>query len=125
MQILLVDDDHAVRTSIRLVLKANGFEVIKAENGAVGLEKAAKAKGISLVLVDLLMPDVNGFKLISELRSTLPSVPIIAMSGSIARVNAEVPDEFKAAIELGATTTIHKPFRPHELVSTIKKVLGR
>ncbi len=124
MKILVVDDDRAVRTSIRLILTGKGFDVLEAANGRAGLEHAQFA-GISLVLVDLFMPDVDGLTVIAQLRERLGSVPVIAMSGSFPRGNSDTPDEHKLARELGATAVMHKPFRPGELIATIEQALGR
>ena len=124
MRILVVDDDRAVRTSIRLILTGKGFDVLEALNGAAGLEQA-KSADVAVVLVDLFMPDVDGPAVIAQLRGMLGPVPVIAMSGSFPRGKSDSPDDHALARELGATAVMHKPFRPAELIATIEQALGR
>jgi DNA-binding response OmpR family regulator len=123
MRILIIDDDAAVRASIKIVLRSKGFDVVEAGDGEAGLEKA-KDTSISLMMIDLFMPGLNGFKTMQALRQQLPSVPIIAMSGSVSRGETGTPEEFETASELGAHAVMHKPFRPEELLAVVNKALG-
>jgi len=124
MKILVVDDDRAVRTSIRLILSGKGFDVLEAQDGAAFMQQA-KSAGISAVLVDLIMPDVDGFTIIAQVGRMLGPVPVIAMSGSFPRAGSCQPEEFRIARELGATAILRKPFRPAELLATINQALDR
>jgi DNA-binding response OmpR family regulator len=123
MRILIIDDDAAVRASIRILLKSKGHDVAEATDGDTGLRKA-KEFVPALVLVDMFMPGKDGITTIREIRSHLPSIPVIAMSGSLSRDKTEAADELKTVIEIGARAMLHKPFRPNELLALVEKTLG-
>ena len=79
-QVLIVDDDDAVRDSLSLLLKASGFEVSTAADGLEAL--AVLRNGLPAVLLsDLNMPKMSGVELFSEVRQQFPSVSLVAMSG--------------------------------------------
>ncbi len=80
-QVLIVDDDDAVRDSLSLLLKASGFEVSTAADGLEAL--AVLRNGLPAVLLsDLNMPKMSGVELFSEVRQQFPSVSLVAMSGN-------------------------------------------
>lgn len=80
-QVLIVDDDDAVRNSLSLLLKASGFEVSTAADGLEAL--AVLRNGLPAVLLsDLNMPKMSGVELFSEVRQQFPSVSLVAMSGN-------------------------------------------
>jgi len=80
-QVLIVDDDDAVRDSLSLLLKASGFEVSTAADGLEAL--AVLRNGLPAVLLsDLNMPKMSGIELFSEVRQQFPSVSLVAMSGN-------------------------------------------
>jgi CheY-like chemotaxis protein len=80
LTILVVDDTREVREVIEAVLQAAGYKVLTLEDGR-GVAKLLDRQHIDLVLTDLLMPEMDGFALIKEIRPKWPSLPIIAMSG--------------------------------------------
>jgi two-component system chemotaxis response regulator CheY len=117
--ILSVDDSASIRQMVKLTLSGAGYDVIQANDGAEGLEKAKGAK-VDMVMTDLNMPVMNGLALIKELRK-LPAyqgVPILFLT---TESDATLKSEAKAA---GATGWITKPFQQDQLISVVKKVLG-
>jgi two-component system KDP operon response regulator KdpE len=102
---------------IGMNLKLEGFEVISAPDGFQALEKVTKEMP-DLVLLDIMMPDMDGFETLRRIRA-VSSVPVIFLS-----VKAEEPDRVRG-LDLGADDYITKPFSPRELVSRIKAVLRR
>ena len=79
--ILVIDDQEPVRTLLRAALEGDGHEVLEASNGLLGLERS-RERAADLVIVDMLMPEMNGLDLMAELNRTLPHVKVIAMSGA-------------------------------------------
>ena len=79
-RILVVDDDQSVRLLLRAVLERRGYSVVEAENGKEGLQ-ALSGEPTDVVITDIQMPGMDGLEMILELRGTLPTARIIAMSG--------------------------------------------
>ena|SRR5579859_4803853 len=80
-QVLIVEDDAAVRNTLSLLLKASGYEVTTASNGIEAL--AQMKSGLpAVVLSDLNMPKMSGFELLTEVRHQFPGVSLVAMSGN-------------------------------------------
>ena len=80
-QVLIVEDDAAVRRSLALLLKASGYEVTTAANGVEALA-LLKMRLPAVVLTDLMMPEMSGFELLSEVRQQFPKVSLVAMSAA-------------------------------------------
>jgi two-component system response regulator GlrR len=78
-QVLIVDDDAAVRNSLALLLKASGYEVSTAANGVEAMA-LLKMRLPAILLADLKMPEMSGFELLSEVREKFPKLSLIAMS---------------------------------------------
>ena len=116
-KILLVDDNPRTRTDIALFLRAEGYKVSEAANGNEALQALEKAD-YDLVLSDVLMPKLDGFGLLESMRSLVPELPVLLMSG-VGGMDA------KQAIKRGATDLIVKPFEFKELLSKIKMALDR
>ena len=79
-KILVIDDDKNIRSLLRDFLERDGYEVMEAENGKVGL-KLFRENGADLVITDLIMPEKEGIETIRELRRDFSDVKIIAISG--------------------------------------------
>jgi CheY-like chemotaxis protein len=123
-RILVVDDDRAVRTAIQTLLEYEGFDVTLADGGHHGLE-ALENGAFDVVIVDIFMPGMDGLETIKAFHLQAPSVPIIAMSGFIFRDSTgPAPDFLKMATKLGAAYSLHKPFRPRELLQAVENCLG-
>jgi CheY-like chemotaxis protein len=122
-RILVIDDDQAVRGAITIVLQADGFEVLTAEDGFAGLE-LARAGDFDLVIVDLFMPRLGGLDTIRQLRERQPSLPIIAMSGSTPRRSTDPADLLDSAVQLGDVIKMPKPFRANDLLKIVHGAVG-
>ena len=127
-RILIIDDDALVHSAIRKVLEGNGFDVSVASDGWAGL-KAVETATFDIILVDIFMPGMDGLETVRVLRQSLPTVPIIAMSGRQFRYGSfssvHVPDYLSMALEFGANQTLHKPFTPEELFRKIEACLAK
>lgn len=119
-EILAVDDSSSMREMVSFTLKSGGYTVVSASDGVEAM-KIARSRPVSLVLTDLNMPNMDGIRLIKELRG-LPGykfTPILMLTTESAN------DKKQEGKEAGATGWVVKPFNPDQLLSTIKKVLGQ
>ena len=116
-QILVVDDEQGIRDIIKEYLVLEDFEVIEAIDGVDGLNKF-KNHMISLVILDVMLPKMDGWKVCREIRSS-SSVPIIMLTA-----RGEEYDKL-FGFELGIDDYMVKPFSPKELLARIKAILGR
>jgi CheY-like chemotaxis protein len=122
-RILVIDDDRSVRTAIKTLLEHEGFEVVAAEDGRAGLD-ALETTAFDLVIVDIFMPGMDGLETITAFHRRAPLVPIIAMSGFMFRDSATpAPDFLSMATKLGAASSLHKPFRPRDLIAAVQTCL--
>lgn len=115
--VLVVDDEPRILDIIRLTLERAGFDVFEAEDGYTALEKARQIIP-DIMLLDLMLPDMDGYEVLKEIRS-VSNVPVIILT-----VKADEADKVRG-LELGADDYITKPFGHRELVSRIKAVLRR
>ncbi|WP_374583158.1 response regulator [Pseudoduganella sp.] len=118
-KILIVDDDQKTRLLLKAYLEKNQYEVILSHNGESFLaELQAHAEQLSLVILDVMLPDTDGFALcrIVRKRSNLPIIMLTASSDETDRV---------VGLELGADDYIAKPYSPRELLARIKAILRR
>lgn len=115
--ILIVDDEEKIRSLVRLYLEREGFVVEEAEDGRVALEKF-RAGQFSLLIIDLMMPDIDGWRVCREVResSDLPIIMLTARGEEFDRV---------LGLELGADDYLVKPFSTKELVARVKALLRR
>lgn len=116
-KILVVDDEKGLAKIIRLNLEQDGFDVVEANNGAQAIEKL-RVSLPDLILLDVMMPDVDGFTVLRMVRE-IGSTPVIMLTAK-----GEEDDKVKG-LELGADDYITKPFSPRELTSRIRAVLRR
>lgn len=116
-RILVVDDEERIINFLRSKLKASGYDVLAACNGLEALEQI-HAQSPDLVVLDLLMPRMDGFETLKEIRS-FSSVPVIILSAKGADV-----DKIKGLV-IGADDYLQKPFNPDELVARVKAVMRR
>jgi two-component system KDP operon response regulator KdpE len=116
-RLLVVDDEIRILNFLRSNLRAQGYEVVTASNGLEALEQF-HATQPDLILLDILMPEMNGLDVLKELRG-FSKVPVIFLS---ARGNER---EKIAGLDMGADDYIAKPFSPDELVSRIEAVMRR
>ncbi len=111
--VLVVDDHPKVLRFIEIDLKLRGFKVITTTSGEEALELVKSAKP-DIVLLDIIMPGIDGFAVLKELR-TFTKLPVIAFSAS--------PGNQDEALRLGADDFMHKPFDPDDMVRKIKALL--
>jgi two-component system KDP operon response regulator KdpE len=116
-RILVTDDEARMRRFVRMNLDLEGYDVFEAENGLVALQRVRDDMP-DLVLLDVMMPDLDGFETLARIRE-MSSVPVIMLT-----VKGDEEDRIKG-LDLGADDYITKPFSPRELVSRIRAVLRR
>ena len=116
LKVLVVDDEPAIRRFLRTSLTAQGYQVAEAENGTAALEDLRRA-AIDILVLDLGLPDVNGFDIIERLRGQGSTVPIIVLS-----IRTDETGKVKA-LDLGADDYVTKPFGIDELLARIRAAL--
>lgn len=116
--ILLVDDEAAITDNLAPLISRSGFEVITAADGVRALE-VLQAGGVDLVVLDVLMPGMDGRAVLRAARAAGAAMPIILLT----QVGQSV--ERAMALEEGADDYLNKPFDPHELLARIRAVLRR
>jgi DNA-binding response OmpR family regulator len=115
--ILVVDDEPAIVQVLAERLEREGFQVHTAGNGEAAL--AALHDPPDLILLDLMLPDVDGFELLRRMRQGGCDLPVIILTARDDAVDVVV------GLELGADDYVAKPFHPHELVARVRSVLRR
>jgi DNA-binding response OmpR family regulator len=116
-RVLVVDDEPMVREVVTAYLEREGFRVTEADNGPDAL--AAIATGApDVVVLDVMLPGVDGFRILTEVRKT-GDVPVIMLTA-----RTEEPDRV-LGLELGADDYVVKPFSPRELAARVRSVLRR
>jgi two-component system alkaline phosphatase synthesis response regulator PhoP len=115
--VLVVDDDDAIRTVVRSVLEADGFEVVEAADGpaALLLLNAILGRGPDAVVLDIMMPGIDGIEVCEKIDHT--KVKVIMLS---ARDDAETKERASAA---GADAYLTKPFSAIELLDAVEKLV--
>ena len=116
-RILVVDDEERMVRFIRLNLEHDGFRVTEAFNGTQAINKVRSAMP-DLVLLDVMMPDIDGFEVLRIIRE-VSNIPVIMLTAK-----GEEDDRIRG-LELGADDYVTKPFSPRELVSRVRAVLRR
>ncbi|MBC6975479.1 response regulator transcription factor [Bacillus sp. Xin] len=117
-RILVVDDEEFILTLIEFNLQQAGFEVITAMDGEVALQKAVTERP-DLIILDLMLPKMDGMEVCKELRLQRVMTPILMLTAK--------DDEFDKVLglELGADDYMTKPFSPREVVARVKAILRR
>jgi DNA-binding response OmpR family regulator len=116
-KILVIDDEPSVHDVVRAYLEREGFIVYSARNGREGLE-LAESKQPSLLVLDLMLPDVSGEEICTELRRRSDlAILILTAKGT--------EDERVRGLEMGGDDYLAKPFSPRELVARVKALLRR
>ena len=117
-KILVVDDEPDIRQLLKIVLEKDGYAVIEAENGEQAVELVKSDTSLSLVIMDIMMPELDGFSACREIRRT-SNVPIIMLSA-----RGEEYDKING-FELGIDDYVVKPFSPKELMLRVDAVMKR
>lgn len=116
--VVVVEDEDAIRRGIVDALRVAGFEAIEAGDGEAGLE-AARGAGVDLVLLDLLLPKLDGFDVLAQLRVTHPALPVIVLTAR------GTEDDRVRGLRGGADDYVVKPFSARELLARVDAVLRR
>lgn len=116
--ILLVEDDPSVRELLKVLLEVEGYDILEALDGLEGLAKAARLKP-ALMILDLMMPEVDGERVIDRLRGepAIQDLPVIVVSGRY-----EALDRCRDLI--GAENVFAKPFEPVKLLDRVGQLVG-
>ena len=118
INILIIDDDKNTRFLLYEVLKMNNFNVFQANNGLQGLDVLEREK-VDLVIVDIMMPEMDGYEFTKELRSYNPTLPILMISAK------QLPLDRKKGFMAGIDDYMSKPIDHEELVLHINALLRR
>ena len=118
MRVLLVEDDPSTSKSIELMLSSEGFNVYATDLGEEGLD-LGKLYDYDIILLDLGLPDMNGYDVLKKLRLSDVSTPILILSGQ-----SDLEDKVKA-LGFGADDYVTKPFHKEELVARIHAIIRR
>ena len=118
VKILVVEDDPSVRGLLQTLLSAEGYDVVTASDGLAGLVKATSSPP-ALVLLDLMMPDLGGVRVLEEMRDDpeLSEIPVIVVTGKVDAVPG-------MRSLLGEDNVFLKPFAVGELLSRVGEVTG-
>ena len=117
-RVLIVDDEEAVRSSLRMIFEYEGYEVLLAANGPAGL-KMAEQEGPDLVFLDIKMPQMDGLEVLKRLKAEEPSPPVVILSGH-GTVKTAVE-----AVKLGAFDFIEKPPESERILIVARNALGQ
>ena len=112
--ILIIDDEESVRALLRVALEAAGYEVTEAANGRQGLERY-RQRPVDLVIVDMLIPVMNGLDMLLDLTREFLHAKVIAISGAGGEQNV-----LDGAKLLGARQTLQKPFSMKRLLDAVR-----
>jgi len=117
-RILIVEDDESITLGLEMNLRAEGYDTVVAIDGEAGLTRASE-EAFDLVILDVMMPKMNGFEVLRALREKNKTVPIVMLSARGAELDKVM------GLELGAEDYITKPFGLAELLARVKAVLRR
>ncbi|HEX5747109.1 MAG TPA: response regulator transcription factor [Archangium sp.] len=117
-RILVVEDDLAILTGLSMNLNFEGYEVLQAQDGRQGLARALD-ESPDLLVLDVMLPELNGFELLKELRQRGRDIPVVVLSAKGAEMDKIL------GLNLGADDYVVKPFGLQELLARIKAVLRR
>ncbi|HEX4500422.1 MAG TPA: response regulator transcription factor [Scandinavium sp.] len=117
--ILVIDDDTAICELLRDVLAEHVFDVAVCHLGQQGVAMVAQRPDIALVLLDMMLPDINGLQVLIQLQKLRPELPVVMLTGMGSESDVVV------GLEMGADDYIGKPFNPRIVVARLKAVLRR
>ena len=119
-RVLIVDDEVQLVTMVQMRLEANGYEVITANDGEEGLQKA-KDENPDLIMLDVMMPKMDGYKVCGLLKNDMrySKIPVILFTARAQQDDKEVGGE------VGADAYITKPFEPPVLLAKIEELLNK
>jgi two-component system chemotaxis response regulator CheY len=119
-KILIVDDSKTIRQQVSFTLSKGGFEVVEAEDGALGLSALKANLDVALVISDVNMPNMNGIEMVQAISKdqSINKIPVIMLTteGSTELI--------QKAKEAGAKGWLVKPFKPDQLLAAVSKLAG-
>lgn len=118
-KILIVEDNAVNAKLLTVYLETSGFEVIHAEDGTGGLEKAAAISGINAVLLDRILPDMDGLQCLKALKRSEHSwkIPVIMLTAAMS------PNQIEEAYLYGAHACLPKPYDKDRIVNTLNEAI--
>jgi DNA-binding response OmpR family regulator len=123
-RILIVEDDAAVGTAIRMMLSREGCDAVHAEDAESGM-RAFVSSQFDLAIVDIFLGNASGLRTIAEFRQRAPTVPVLAISGFRFRGSMDpVLDYLAMAIQAGAAACLRKPFVARQLMAAVQASLA-
>jgi len=117
--ILVVDDDLAICDVLHDALNEHVFDVLVCHTGNEALATIAQQPAIALVLLDMMLPDINGLQVLQQIQRQRPELPVVMLTGLGSESDVVV------GLEMGADDYIGKPFNPRVVVARVKAVLRR
>lgn len=119
LSVILIDDNDTTRAMLRAILRAEGIDVVgEAKDGATGVGLVRKLRP-SMVCLDVMMPNVSGIEVLAQIKTEMPDVRVLMVTGSTDR------DTVQAAIQGGACGYLVKPFNAAKVVAAIETATGR
>jgi CheY-like chemotaxis protein len=119
-KVLVIEDEPENQLVIRMILETEGFDVVQVEDGYQGFD-TARAEQPDLILLDVMMPDINGFEVFTQLRGSEDTrhIPVIMLTALAQRWDVE------EAVHAGVDDYVIKPFEPCDLLQSIQSALER
>ena len=117
IKILIIDDSSYMRGKIRSLLKETGYEISEAGSGVQAFQSIASAD-FDIILLDIIMPEMDGLKVLSAFTKQKPDTPVIVITADI---QESVRKQF---LQLGARAVLHKPPRREDLINSIREHLS-
>lgn len=121
-RVLVVDDDSDIRQSVRLILTKSGYDVIEAEDGQLGVDKAKSGDNplmLNAIVCDLQMPNMGGMEAIPFFRTQFPSCPVIVLTGAGTVENASI------LFKQGVIEFLTKPVDQPLLLAAVEKAVNQ
>ena len=115
--VLVVDDDERMREYMRASLELEGYAVVEAGNAEEGLSALEAEPKPQLILLDVMMPGVDGWEMLQRIQERHGAIPVVMFSGQVDEESAE------QAAERGASAFVGKPFDPQQLIDRAKQIL--
>ena len=117
---LIVEDNEHVAYMLDFLLSRAGYHAVVAPNGRDAQSAIAEIAPVDIIVLDLMLPYVSGYQLISEVRAdpVWQHVPIVVLSGKV------LEDDIVKALDLGANDYVTKPFRPEELLARLRRAVA-
>jgi len=117
-KILIIEDENAILMALEDDLRLEGYSVTGVRNGVVGFERAREG-GWDLIILDIMLPSMDGFEICRQLRAARDTTPILMLTAKSQEIDKVL------GLELGADDYVTKPFSPRELLARVKALLRR